>query len=78
MQGPSSGGLSTQQPELNPFAVLGFAVSFFVGPLGFLFGTIALAQIRTPAQEGRGLAVAAIVIGTLQVLVLAMWVGWTG
>jgi Domain of unknown function (DUF4190) len=60
-----------QAPTTNGFAIAGFVVSivgfFFLNWLGLVFGIIALNQINKSEgrQGGRGLAIAAIVIGTL-------------
>ena len=50
--------------------------------LGLVFGYIALAQIKRTGQQGRGLALAAVILGwiglasTIVVLVVAFSAGW--
>jgi hypothetical protein len=48
--------------------------------LGIVFGSVALSRIRRTAQEGRGLAIAGIVLGScwLAVLVLTVIAGVIG
>ena len=60
-----------QAPSTNALAIAGFVVSivgfFFLNWLGLVFGIVALNQINKSEgrQGGRGLAIAAIVIGSL-------------
>jgi hypothetical protein len=60
-----------QAPSTNGLAIAGFVISivgfFFLNWLGLIFGIVALNQINKSEgrQGGRGLAIAAIVIGSL-------------
>lgn len=47
----------------NILAIIGFIASFFVSVVGIVLGFIALSQIKRTGEKGRGLAIAAIVIG---------------
>jgi len=49
-------------------AIAGFCLWFLGGILGVIFGLIGLRKSRDPQVGGRGLAVAAIVIGVLSIL----------
>jgi len=60
----------TKLSEYNKPALIGFALSiiaFFgvglAGLVGFILGIVALVQIKHTEEKGKGLAIAAIVIG---------------
>lgn len=66
-----------QQPYAQPASTNGLAIAaiicgFLVGPLGLIFGLIALSQIRNSGgtQKGKGLAITGVVLGALSVLYL--------
>lgn len=52
-----------QQPGWNVLAIVAFVATFFISILGIILGFIALAQIKRTGEQGRGLALAAIIIG---------------
>lgn len=56
-----------QQPNMpaktNTLAIIALVSSFFISLLGVILGHIALNQIKTTGEGGRGLAIAALVIG---------------
>ena len=56
-----------QQPTMpaktNTLAIIALVSSFFISLLGVILGHIALNQIKTTGEGGRGLAIAALVIG---------------
>ncbi|TLM81932.1 MULTISPECIES: DUF4190 domain-containing protein [unclassified Pseudarthrobacter] len=56
-----------QQPntpaKTNTLAIIALVSSFFISLLGVILGHIALNQIKTTGEGGRGLAIAALVIG---------------
>jgi peptidyl-prolyl cis-trans isomerase B (cyclophilin B) len=54
-----------QQPSTNSLAIVSLVCAFLFAPLGILFGHISLSQIRKTGEEGRGLAIAGLVIGYL-------------
>lgn len=62
------------EPTTNVLAIVGFITSFFVGLAGIICGHIALSQIRRTGEKGRGLALAATIIGYAQVGLLFLWV----
>ncbi|MFX1818385.1 DUF4190 domain-containing protein [Pseudarthrobacter sp. CC4] len=55
----------TMQAKTNTLAIAALISSFFVSLLGIILGHIALNQIKTTGEGGRGLAIAALVIGYL-------------
>ncbi|CAM5453414.1 DUF4190 domain-containing protein [Leifsonia shinshuensis] len=61
-------------PTTNVLAIVGFVASFFVGLAGIICGHIALSQIRRTGEKGRGLALAATIIGYVQVALWFLWI----
>jgi peptidyl-prolyl cis-trans isomerase B (cyclophilin B) len=53
----------TAPVRINALAIAAFASSFFIGVTGVILGFIALHQIKTTGERGRGLAIAALVVG---------------
>lgn len=49
----------------NPLAILALVAAFVASAVGVVLGFIALGQIRSSGEAGRGIAIAAIVIGLL-------------
>jgi uncharacterized membrane protein len=47
----------------NTLAIVAFIVTFFINIVGIILGFIALNQIKRTGEKGRGLALAAIIIG---------------
>lgn len=47
----------------NTMAIVAFIVTFFINIVGIILGFIALSQIKRTGEQGRGLALAAIIIG---------------
>ena len=68
----------------NSMAIAALVSALVLAPLGIVLGHIALSQIRRSGEEGRGLAMAGLVIGYVSVglillvllfgLVMAVWV----
>lgn len=52
-------------PQTNPLAIASLICAFLFAPLGIVFGHLSLSQIKKSGEEGRGLAVAGLVIGYL-------------
>lgn len=50
-------------PSTNTLAIVALVCSFFVALAGIVCGHIALSQIRRTGESGRGLALAALIIG---------------
>jgi hypothetical protein len=49
----------------NTMAILALILAFVVAPAGIVLGIIAIRQIRTSREDGHGLAVAGIVVGSI-------------
>lgn len=67
------------RPELNPLAIISLVVALVgCSPVAVILGHVALGQIRRRGEDGRGLAVAGLVVGYLSlvatVLVAALYV----
>ena len=52
-------------PQTNALAIASLICAFLFAPLGIVFGHVSLSQIKRSGEEGRGLAVAGLVIGYL-------------
>jgi len=55
----------TQPQSTNALAIVSLVCAFLFAPLGIIFGHISLSQIRKTGEEGRGLAIAGLVISYL-------------
>ena len=55
------------EQSTNGMAIAGFVCSFFVSILGIIFGIIGLNQIKKTGENGKGLAIAGIVIGSVMI-----------
>jgi peptidyl-prolyl cis-trans isomerase B (cyclophilin B) len=56
------------QPGWNTMAIVAFIVTFFINIVGIILGFIALNQIKRTGEQGRGLALAAIIIGFVSIV----------
>jgi len=56
---------NTVARRTNTLSILAVVAAFVVSVAGVVLGIIALVQIRRTGESGRGLAIAAIVIGVL-------------
>lgn len=65
--GPYAGyyGYPPQQQSTNALAIVSLVCAFLFAPLGIIFGHISLSQIKKSGEEGRGLAIAGLVISYL-------------
>jgi peptidyl-prolyl cis-trans isomerase B (cyclophilin B) len=68
------------QPQpTNTLAIVSLVCAFLFAPLGIIFGHMSMSQIKKTGEEGRGLAVAGLVIGymitigTIVAVVLSVW-----
>lgn len=72
---PGYAGYPQPKPT-NALAVVSLVCAFLFAPLGILFGHISLSQIKKSGEEGRGLAIAGLVISyvltVVAVLVIAL------
>jgi TRAP-type C4-dicarboxylate transport system permease small subunit len=63
-QPPYQGYAQAPAPaKTNSLAIAALVSSFFISLLGVILGHIALNQIKTTGEGGRGLAIAALIIG---------------
>lgn len=53
-------------PPYNTLAIVGFVLVWFTVILGIVFGHIALSQIKRTGERGHGLALAAVIIGWVE------------
>ncbi|MCV7283325.1 peptidylprolyl isomerase [Mycolicibacterium flavescens] len=58
--------------QTNSLAVVSLICAFLFAPLGVVFGHISLSQIKRSGEEGRGLAIAGLVIGYLLTVVAVL------
>jgi peptidyl-prolyl cis-trans isomerase B (cyclophilin B) len=64
--GPYAGYYGYAQPQpTNALAIVSLVCAFLFAPLGIIFGHISLSQIKKTGEEGRGLAIAGLVISYL-------------
>jgi hypothetical protein len=66
------GGWPPPSARTNTLAIISLVASFFCSPAGLVCGIIALGQIRTSGEGGKGLAIAGIVISALSILVVLL------
>lgn len=62
---PPQQGYAPVAAKTNTLAIIALVSSFFISLLGVILGHVALNQIKTTGEGGRGLAIAALVIGYL-------------
>jgi uncharacterized membrane protein len=61
----------------NTLAILALVLSFVFAPAGLVLGLMARKQIRRSGEEGEGLALAGIIVGSIfTALFLLMLLGW--
>ncbi|WP_426624143.1 DUF4190 domain-containing protein [Leifsonia sp. McL0607] len=61
-----------QQPQAagyNTMSIVAFILAFFVSIVGIILGFVALSQIKRTGEQGRGLALAAVIIGFVEVVI---------
>ncbi|WP_353828111.1 DUF4190 domain-containing protein [Agromyces sp. SYSU T0242] len=58
-----------QTDRWNVWAIVAFVTVWFTVILGLIFGYIALAQIKKTGEQGRGLALAAVILGWIGVAI---------
>ncbi|OJZ64175.1 DUF4190 domain-containing protein [Mycolicibacterium diernhoferi] len=55
-------------------SIAALVCSLVLAPLGIVFGHIALSQIKRSGEDGRGLAIAGLVIGYIFTAVALLWI----
>ncbi|MGN6427459.1 DUF4190 domain-containing protein [uncultured Leifsonia sp.] len=68
-QQPQYGAYQPAQPGWNVMAIVGFILAFFISVVGVILGFVALSQIKRTGEQGRGLAIAAIIIGFVEIAI---------
>ncbi|MEY9953506.1 DUF4190 domain-containing protein [Leifsonia sp. EB34] len=58
-----------QAPGYNTMSIVAFILAFFVSVVGIILGFVALSQIKRTGEQGRGLALAAVIIGFVEVAI---------
>jgi peptidyl-prolyl cis-trans isomerase B (cyclophilin B) len=76
--GYAAGYSGYPQPQpTNALAIVALVGAFVFAPLGILFGHVSLSQIKKTGEEGRGLAIAGLVIGYLITLVAVLVIAFS-
>ncbi|HRD11325.1 MAG TPA: DUF4190 domain-containing protein [Mycobacterium sp.] len=57
----------------NAMAIAAFVSSLVLAPLGIIFGHIALSQIKATGEDGKGLAIAGLVMGYIFTGIVVLW-----
>ncbi|MFF1573602.1 DUF4190 domain-containing protein [Leifsonia sp. NPDC058292] len=57
------------QSGYNTMSIVAFILAFFVSLVGIILGFVALSQIKRTGEQGRGLAIAAIIIGFVEIVI---------
>lgn len=72
---PPTGRLSSaSSPGVNGLAIASLVVSLTCcGPVGAILGIVSLGQIKRTGEQGRGMAIAGIVLGVLGTLAALLW-----
>jgi uncharacterized protein YacL len=60
---PYTGAAAPANERWNVLAIIGFVLAFFVSLGAVICGHIALSQIKRTGEKGRGLALAAVILG---------------
>ena len=68
---PQHKGEGSMPVRTNALAIAAFASSFLIGVTGVILAFIALNQVKTTGERGRGLAIAAVVVGCAYTAILA-------
>ncbi|WP_158589947.1 DUF4190 domain-containing protein [Amnibacterium setariae] len=63
------------QPRFNGVAIAAFIVVFFASVVGLVLGYVALSQIKQTQESGRGLALAAVILGSIGTVGAILLVG---
>ena len=61
--------MSNVQQRTNTLALVGFILSFFMGPIGSLLCYFGLEEIKKNGEQGREFAVAGIIIGIVPIAI---------
>jgi peptidyl-prolyl cis-trans isomerase B (cyclophilin B) len=67
-------GYAPPAPGYSPLAIIAFVLAFFTSAIGVILGFVALSQIKRTGEQGRGLAIAAIVIGLAEFALVVLFI----
>ncbi|WIB00381.1 MULTISPECIES: DUF4190 domain-containing protein [unclassified Curtobacterium] len=59
----SSTAKHSPTPRTNTLAILSLVLAFFAPLIGFILGFVALSQVKSRSENGRGLALGAVIVG---------------
>jgi hypothetical protein len=59
-----------QNSNYNALSIVGFIFAFIIPPVGFILGIVALSHINKTGEKGKGLAIAAVVLGAVFFFIL--------
>lgn len=70
---PQYGVAMVPAARTNSMAIAALVCSLVLAPLGIVFGHIALSQINRTGEDGRGLAIAGLIIGYIFTAIGVLW-----
>lgn len=70
---PYTTGVVQPVQKTNTLAIVALVGSFFVSLVGIICGHIALKQIKETGEQGRGLALAGLIIGYIGLAIGVLW-----
>lgn len=65
---PYATGYGNPQRPTNSLAIASLVCAFVLAPLGVVFGHMSLSQIKRTGEQGRGLAVAGLIVSYLVIV----------
>ena len=71
---PYGAPMQPSSDRFNVMAIVGFVLAFVVNIAGLVVSIIALSQIKTTGERGRGLALAGVIISALSLVFGIIWV----
>ncbi len=66
--GTGGGGYGAPPQKTNVLAIVALVLAIACGPIGLILGIVALVQTNKTGQKGKGLAIAATIIGAISLL----------
>lgn len=71
---PQFGKVPDMHYRTNTYAIVSLVSAFVISPLAVIFGHLSLKQIASTGEQGRGMAIAGLVLGYLGILVAIAYV----
>ncbi len=59
--------------KTNMWAILGLIFAFVFWPLGLVFSIVALVQLKSGKEKGKGLAIAGLILSIVFAVVTLLW-----